>query len=114
MSDEALAAAVPGRPKYTVKEYIQLVEALRFKAAALTSISGQPSSHSSDICLAQDHIASWFGNMPGSNSCMQLKSNVSAAIGQFCWFSLTSARSSPVSVQSHWIQGNVGQRKVCR
>ena len=41
MSDEALAAALPGRPEYTVKKYIQLVEALRAKAAALTSSSGQ-------------------------------------------------------------------------
>ena len=44
MSDEALAAAVPGRPEYTVKKYIQLVEALRNKATALTSSSGQHSS----------------------------------------------------------------------
>lgn len=41
MSDEALAAALPGRPEYTVKKYIQLVEALRDKAAALTSSSGE-------------------------------------------------------------------------
>lgn len=41
MSDEALAAALPGRPEYTVKKYLQLVEALRDKAAALTSSSGQ-------------------------------------------------------------------------
>ena len=42
MSDEALAAAVPGRPEYIVKKYIQLVKSLRDKAAALTSSSGQP------------------------------------------------------------------------
>ena len=41
MSDEAMAAALPGRPEYTVKKYIQLVEALRKKAAALTSSSGE-------------------------------------------------------------------------
>lgn len=40
MSDEALAAALPGRPDYTVKKYIQLVEALRTKADALSSASG--------------------------------------------------------------------------
>lgn len=40
MSDEAQTAALPGRPEYTVKKYIQLVEALRDKAAALTSSSG--------------------------------------------------------------------------
>lgn len=41
MSDEAMAAALPGRPEYTVKKYIQLVEALRDKAAALTASSGE-------------------------------------------------------------------------
>ena len=40
MSDEALAAALPGRPEYTVKQYIQLVEALRNKADALSCASG--------------------------------------------------------------------------
>ena len=41
MSDEAMAAALPGRPEYTVKKYIQLVEALRKKAATLTVSSGE-------------------------------------------------------------------------
>ena len=41
MSDEALAAALPGRPAYTAKKYMQLVQALRDKAIQLTASSGQ-------------------------------------------------------------------------
>lgn len=41
MSDEAMAAALPGPPQYTLRKYIQLVEHLRDKAAALTSSSGE-------------------------------------------------------------------------
>ena len=39
MSDEALAAALHGPPEYTVKKYIQLVDALRNKAAMLSKAS---------------------------------------------------------------------------
>ncbi len=41
MSDEAMAAALPGRPEYTVKKYLHLVTALRTKAESLASSSGQ-------------------------------------------------------------------------
>lgn len=41
MSDEAMAAALPGRPEYTVKKYLPLVEALRRKAEALSN-AGKP------------------------------------------------------------------------
>lgn len=41
MSDEALAAALPGQPEYTIKKYLQLVQALRSKADALSKSSGK-------------------------------------------------------------------------
>ncbi len=41
MSDEAMAAALPGRPEYTVKKYLHLVTALRTKAEFLSTSSGQ-------------------------------------------------------------------------
>ncbi|KAA6425292.1 MAG: hypothetical protein FRX49_04786 [Trebouxia sp. A1-2] len=41
MSDEAMAAALPGRPEYTVKKYLQLVTALRSKAESLSNSSGE-------------------------------------------------------------------------
>lgn len=71
MSDEALAAALPGRPEYTVKRYIQLVEALRDKADALTSSSGQRRSKATPR---------W---------CTQPARNVTAAVMQFGWITLT-------------------------
>ena len=41
MSDEAMSAAVKGPLKYTVPEYVQLVEALQGKAAELNKGSGE-------------------------------------------------------------------------
>ena len=41
MSDEAIAAALPGKPEYKVKKYAQLVAALRKKAADLSKTSGK-------------------------------------------------------------------------
>ena len=41
MSDEALAAALPGRPDYTIKKYLQLVQVLRSKAESLSKSSGK-------------------------------------------------------------------------
>ena len=48
MSDEAMAAALPGRPEYTVKKYLRLVTALRAKAESLTNSSGQLSEGTQD------------------------------------------------------------------
>ncbi len=48
MSDEALAAALPARPDYTVKKYLHLVTALRTKAESLTKLSGQLSEGTPD------------------------------------------------------------------
>lgn len=41
MSDEAMSAAVKGPIKYTVPEYVQLVEALQGKAAELNEGAGE-------------------------------------------------------------------------
>ncbi|KAL0052823.1 hypothetical protein WJX82_008343 [Trebouxia sp. C0006] len=41
MSDDAMAAALPGRPEYTVKKYLHLVTALRTKAEYLSNSSGE-------------------------------------------------------------------------
>lgn len=41
MSDEAMGAAVKGPMKYTVPEYVQLVEALQGKAAELNQGGGE-------------------------------------------------------------------------
>ena len=41
MSDEAMGAAVKGPLKYTVPEYVQLVEALQGKAAELNKGDGE-------------------------------------------------------------------------
>lgn len=74
MSDEALAAALSGRPEYTVKKYIQLVEALRDKAAALTSSSGQRRKEAT----------------PGAHSLQRMSLLLSWEFGwitlTFCWF----------------------------
>ena len=48
MSDEAMAATLPGRPEYTVKKYLHLVTALRTKAESLTDSSGQLSKGTPD------------------------------------------------------------------
>ena len=48
MSDDAMAAALPGRPEYTVKKYLHLVTALRTKAESLTNSSGQLSEGTPD------------------------------------------------------------------
>ena len=48
MSDEGMAAALPGRPEYTVKKYLRLVTALRTKAESLTNSSGQLSEGTQD------------------------------------------------------------------
>lgn len=97
MSDEALTAAVPGRPEYTVKKYIQLVEALRYKAAALTSSSGQRSNKAAATIVLTfvwpvTELQTGLVKIPGSNSRMQLTSSVCAPVGillvqlEFCWF----------------------------
>jgi hypothetical protein len=44
MSDEAMGAAMQGPLKYTVPEYVQLVEALQEKAAALNNGGGEHAS----------------------------------------------------------------------
>ena len=49
MSDEALAAALPARPDYTVKKYLHLVTALRTKAESLSNSSGQLSKGTQDV-----------------------------------------------------------------
>lgn len=49
MSDEAMAAAVQGPLKYTVPEYVQLVEALQGKAAELNIDSGEHVWTASDV-----------------------------------------------------------------
>ncbi len=48
MSDDAMAAALPGRPEYTVKKYLHLVTALRTKAEYLSNSSGQLSKGTQD------------------------------------------------------------------
>eukprot|EP00898_Chlorokybus_atmophyticus_P000267 jgi/Chlat1/1240/Chrsp115S00754 len=50
MSDEAMAAALPGRSiKYTVKEYQEFIRAVRAKAEALSSVKGGESLSACDV-----------------------------------------------------------------
>ena len=103
MSDEALAAAVPGRPEYTVKKYIQLVEALRDKAAALTSSSGQRNNKTAGIVLIffvwpiTDLQTDLVKCLAATAACSFHQ--VSVLLWGFCLFSLISACSSPACPQ---------------
>ncbi len=62
MSDEALAAALPARPDYTVKKYLHLVTALRTKAESLTDSSGQLSEGTQ--CHVNADLRHAFGHVP--------------------------------------------------